>query len=88
MLKPAAEALNGSSNGIVETFRISEDGKPRLIPGFEPAAVDELRLLGGHEALLSRVACGSPLLPMEGMISDSRSVFPKERDPYWLPWSE
>jgi hypothetical protein len=66
---------------IVETLDVSEDGKPRLIPGFEPAAADELRLLSGHEALLSRVARGSPLLPTRGMIPDSRNVFPKDEDP-------
>jgi len=52
--------------GIVETLDVAEDGKPRLIPGFEPAAVDELRLLGGHEALLSRVVVRVTLAPHGG----------------------
>jgi hypothetical protein len=70
---------------VVEALDEVEDGHLGLRLGPESAAVQELALEGGEEALAQRISYASPTEPIEGRTPASRHLRPKAMDVYWHP---
>jgi hypothetical protein len=70
---------------VVERLDVLEHGGLELEPGGPVAAVDELLLERGEEALGDALSYASPSEPIEIAIPLCRAARPKARLTYWLP---